>query len=217
MKSIKRLSILTIVGVALPLAGATTPAAAGSSPSRCASAGSKTVAVTTQARVYSKRGVIYGCAYRSGKALRLGRDVSRRCPALEGCQGLTRVAVSGRRVAYDSFASDRDGARTAIIVVDLLRRRPAVRWVSPEPTPQQPVRTKVSDLAVTGTGRLAWIATSTNRGGEPGTLSEVYLDRGTGETVVDSGPAIEAGSLAVASNLRVFWINAGQPKTATLR
>jgi hypothetical protein len=215
-KPVNMLAIAAMVAAVstFAMAGA---ASAGTPRDRCASAGSRTLAANEHARVFVKRRVVSACGYRTGRTRRLGRQVSAQCSGLEGCEGTTQVVLAGRYVAYDAFASDRNGATSALIVFDVVRRRQSVRWISPEPTPQQPVRTTITDLVLTSRAELAWIATSSNRAQPPGEATQVMADTDGTDRVLDEGPSVDAGSLALSANARVYWTNAGQPRSTSLR
>jgi hypothetical protein len=161
--------------------------------------------------------VVYVCGYRTGRTRRLDRQVSPQCSSLEGCEGTTQVALAGRYVAYDAFASDRNGATSALLVFDVVRRRPSVRWISPEPTPEQPVRTTITDLVLTSRAELAWITTSSNRAQPPGEATQVLADTDGTNRVLDEGPSVDAGSLAMSAIARVYWTNGGQARSSSPR
>jgi hypothetical protein len=71
----------------------------------------------------------------------------------------------------------------------------------------------VTDLELTRSGAVAWIVH--NRFLRPPTL-EVHKVDADGDAILATGGDIDARSLALSGN-RIYWLQAGQPKTATLR
>jgi hypothetical protein len=180
---------------------------------RCDIRAATTVAANSEARVVRKRGVLYGCAYRSGKPVQLGADNTRGCDESTGCEGIIHVALAGRFVSYAFLASSRDSAQTSLHLVDLRLRRRSTKWTSPPPARQGDF-TGISDLAVTRQGHVAWITISTSPA-EAGVSAEVHIDRGQGDVVADSGrDTIDAQSLASNDKGVFFWLHGDQARAS---
>jgi hypothetical protein len=165
---------------------------------RCWAPGTSTVAATKDVRVYY-RGELenharYACATRTGRRWRLGVYTT----ASYG-PGVINVQIGGRFVGFE-YVSCSDSCENADVRVfdtrtGRLHRSPKVRAGFDG----------ISGLVVLKTGRLAYIARY-----YPAQL-EVHLFDGSADRVIDSGPGIAGGSLAVAGTT-LYWIRDGAPQ-----
>jgi hypothetical protein len=182
-------------------------AAAGATGKPCARKGSKTIASNSHARVYSVPTAdgtrLYGC---------LRRDDHRRLLTVASDDGYVtssvydHVTLVGRFVAWQQTDTDisckadcppgYDPTTTYLGLRDLRRKRD---WtVAGEVDPH-------GRVVLTTGGALAWT--------EPGYAVKAY--DGSGARTLDSGTAIEPGSLQRHGN-SVSWRDAGQTRTAAL-
>lgn len=122
-----------------------------------------------------------------------------------------QLAFAGRFAAYDQLSCGREGSCSGTVgVVDLRsgRRRTvaATRYSVDAVSTVDPA----SALIVGGGGSAAWIRPV---GG--GSAEVVVWEAGQAPLVVDTVPAADGRSLAVAAGV-VYWTNAGQPRSAPL-
>jgi hypothetical protein len=184
----------------------------------CSLAGSKTVIATVGARLFTKtdssRDTLsaYACLYSRNRRFLL--SVGDRDPVGSG-DTTGRPALAGRYVAYvlghfdgsERYNPSFRGFPDQVVAINLStaaeQRFPAVTGDSPS--------AKVTDLALSKSGSFAWIGS-----GPVG--NEVHrLDVGdAADTVVDSGPDIQPGSLALASST-IYWTKAGNPASAPIK
>jgi hypothetical protein len=192
----------------LALAG---PAQAKARPHRaaaatCAARGSTTVALDPQARVYvrSQRGdadqhELIGCLLASGRSVRLNGWFD--CGCSRGDESGPQLWLRGTVVAINRFSCPPDpllggcvgGART----FDLRTRR-TLREAS--------TGTAISALAIGPRGAFAYVSS----GG-----AVVKSDASGEDVVLDPGPGIDLGSLAVGGAW-VYWVRDGAPHGAQL-
>jgi hypothetical protein len=176
----------------------------------CDQQGTHTIAADRKARVFSKRGIAYGCALRTGKQYRLGQ--------LASCVGSDRAgpfALAGELVGYGSERCGIDTGVSQVIVRNLadgrqLRAEPALTGaLGPESY------VSVDSAVLRADGAVAWIAT----GGSivaRGRTREVHRADATGRAVVDSGTAVDPSSLRL-HGLRLTWKHGHAPRSAELR
>jgi hypothetical protein len=227
--SARSLAAVTIATGALLLASAVP--ASGQSRGRCDARGAETILATKSARVFAVqiRGTnearIYGCLYSRNRRWSLGVESE--------CQGATQVSgfiLAGRFLAYVESFCDLDTASDYVVVKDLRTgqdrfRAPAAGGAfASEGDPS----TRVSDLALSRTGSVAWIgewdANSNRAIGDPNDNRQVLkLEVGSppGGTVLAEGVDIEPGSLGLSARTsagvsRVYWTKAGAVGTSTL-
>ena len=184
----------------------------------CSLSGSKTVMATAEARLFTKvdrrRGTLseYACLYSRNRRFLL--SVGDMAPGGSGdTTGLP--ALAGPYVAYvlghfddsERYNPEFKGFPNQVVAINLSTaaelRFPAAAGSSPA--------AKVSDLVLSASGSFAWIGS-----GSAG--NEVHrLDVGdAADTVVDSGPAVQPGSLALAGST-VYWTTATGPASAPIK
>lgn len=200
-----------IVATATALLTALAPAAqAGRAPS-CEIRGATTLAATPDALILRKRGTLYGCAYRSGRPVRLGRDSTGECGP--SCNGIIRYELAGRFVAYGTRSNSRDTSTGAVVLGDLRSRKLTIKWRTP-PSSVPGSFSGVASVDVTRSGDTAWITTATTPS-EAGEANEVHIDRGQGDTLLDSGRStIDTESLTFGRNRALYWLTGDQPRVA---
>jgi hypothetical protein len=141
--------------------------------------------------------VYHVCDLRRHRSRLLDRD--------DDGDGLQRVALAGRRVAYEYAVCDdpeSGGCEHGMYRSDIRRRRPAlVTRVAADAD-------MATDLVITRTGAMAWIV------GVLATGRQLVAD-GAGVRTLETGDALEAGSLAVAGR-RVYWTSGGEARSALL-
>jgi hypothetical protein len=182
----------------------------------CATRGSITVAASRTVRVYTvpKRdthgrrrnfgalpGRTFGCRYRDDKRIPLGAD---------GDRVLGSFHIAGNFVAFNASAARYTTGTQIVEAFDLARGRMTFRNDVPGGG--------VPGLVIARSGSLAWIRTG------PGEGAQVLKhEAGVGVTVLDPGPAVGAGSLALggpSSDFQtdtVYWTTADGPRSAPLK
>jgi hypothetical protein len=171
----------------------------------------RTLVATSRARVFSTRQVVqhahrtYGCLFSRARAYAFSLP--------DFPIGFAPIALAGGFVAYGDYS---DCAASfcdpnSVVVQDLRNGR--VRFVDgPE------IRVAhVSRLVLTAAGSVAWIASVYDANGEvvPG-VQVVKAEYGVKPVVLDSGPDIDAHSLALGGST-LYWTKAGTPRSASLR
>jgi hypothetical protein len=160
--------------------------------------------------VYATSGQVFGCAGGARARYALGQLTTCLRGALVG-----PVRVAGVRVVY---AVKRCGVDTGTSQV-LVRRLDSGRTIAALPATATRLGAEsyvtVSSLVLAGNGSVGWITQAGSIVGHR-RLTEVHARDSQGARVLDSGPTIAAGSLAlVGSQLR--WRDAGRTRTARLR
>jgi hypothetical protein len=188
---------------------------------RCEAKGSKTVERNKTVRVYRLRGIIYGCAQRTGRKTRITEALD--CSSSRGCSGESVRAVSGRYVATLSFGPGSVHAPPVsddfLTVFDVVRRRVAFGYGTAGAQGVPPYTDgRIEDVVLTPGGRAAWIArfrdyNPANPSTDPG-FARVYV-KGRTTAVADEGTGIASLSLAIAGT-RAYWLRNGTPRTALL-
>jgi hypothetical protein len=181
------------VVLAIGVAAATAPASTAS----CGPANGRTLASSSQARVYEgRKGVVYGCA--GTRQFRLGRrDVSGR-PCLP-CVG--RVVVADRIAAYVFGYPGYDSNFCEVVV---RRLSDGKRLATYNATRKGPF-SSVPSLVARPDGHVAWIAVG-------GGIPEVHRDR----TILDSGRKIQPHSLRLHGTL-LTWKHGSKTRHARMR
>jgi hypothetical protein len=171
----------------------------------CAVKGSTTVAQNEQARVYerSQRGdedqhVLVGCLLRSGQRVQLGSWFS--CGCSRGDESAPQVWLRARIVAINRFSCPPyptldpcvGSARTVSLRTGETLRRAGTG-------------SSLAALVLGPRGAFAYVSSA---GG-------VVKSDADGQIVLDTGPGVDAGSLAAAGP-RVYWLRGGAPQTALL-
>lgn len=180
---------------------------------RCSKHGAHTILRTKTVRVFSvtardETARYYGCLYRRGRVVYLGKV------PVEGPDGIYEILAAGRFLAFQIY--EELGSHltfTTLYRADLRDGR--VRTL--EGFGVNPFGgTWVVDVVLARTGATAWIRGENDGGAD--NVNSVRKYDAAGPGVLDPGPGVELGSLAItASGSRVYWTNAGEPRSAPLR
>jgi hypothetical protein len=169
-----------------------------------------TLASSGDARVYGLAGAVFGCSDSPGRSFRLGARYT--------CLGVARVgpvAVAGRVAAYGLQRCGVDTGRAQVVV----RRLTDGRQLVALPAVTEPLGVeafqRVGAVVVTSGGAVAWIGIGESVISHR-SVSEVHAFAGRGARLLDSGPAIDAGSLRLSGST-VSWRSSGARRSAKLR
>jgi hypothetical protein len=207
-----RLALVLAALAAVLAAVPPTPAAARRD---CATAG-VTIAANARARVFQrtdKEGlrVSYACLLPRGRVYRLSRHDD-----VNASETLGRLTLAGRHVGFARSGCDGpfgEYCATQVKVRDL-RTGKVVRAAKAYEALSYSF--EVSDLALAPNGDVAWISFSEDPD-YPTDVREVRAATSArGSVLLDSGADVGPRSLAMAGR-RVYWIRAGEPRSALLR
>ena len=202
--SLARLARLTAV---VAVAGLALPHGADAAE-RCRPAGTKTLVQTRYVRVYAAgKTRVYGCLFSTGKPRRLDRG------SASPVERAT-IRVNGRFVGFVRGALDSLGEAKSIESVDL---KSGEELYSAKDVGGGDDLDRVTDLAVTAAGALAWIVNTES--GPHARRNEVETIDSTGRRTRDVatlGADIDERSLAVAGN-RVYWTKGDAAMTVKLQ
>jgi hypothetical protein len=197
---------------------ATAAAQANKAPS-CRTPVGRTVAADASARVFTRSKLVWGCHARRARALRLGRD--RACFNDEELLG---AVVAGRHAAVEVFSCDTVSGSGEVRVRDLVTgRRPAPpRSPLPAPYPEATAEpaggeadtSEVTALVLSRAGVAAWVQRRSARGRQLD--AEVRVEAGGRRLVLDRGPEVVAGSLALAEDGTLTWRRGAEVRSRSL-
>jgi hypothetical protein len=180
------------------------------------------IAADARAKVYEQTGRpgVLACAYGSRRSYRLGASLN--STVIEG--GVRSEALASTVVAYESFASPREGPfKWRVLVRDLRSGRILHRVATGEPV--QPAEEEVGvgpviTIVVKSDGAAAWIAHDFHRSSGVASSRKPYFDveaaDKTGTRLLASGIEINPQSLALAGST-VYWTQGGKPFSAPMR
>lgn len=203
---------------ALALVMSAAPATAGKKkPRSCNVKGSATLALSTQGRVYARRGRVFACSSRTRKRTRLGVDGE--------CQG--SIAVSdfrfGRGVlGFKETSCNLDTGDQAIRVINLRTGRTRFRVRAVELAEAQALgefSTEIPNWAMKRNGSVAWIGRAYNITPEEFQVWKFEVSN-PGARLLDRGANIDPDSLAVGlrgTESPVYWRKGGTVFSSTLR
>lgn len=169
----------------------------------------RTVIETRRARVLAgHHAARYGCLFTRDRLVRLDIDING--------ERLYRFELAGRFVAFvargSEGASDYEGP-----VAQDLRSGHVVHSAGSTTNPYDDNDTgHVSELRVTSSGFLAWIACRSDRCA-PGFQRQVFRFDSRGKKLLDQGPMIHRRSLRVYDGGDVVWLHGEERRTASLR
>jgi len=170
----------------------------------CAARGSTTVARSVQARVYvrdaseSDDHVLVGCLFGSGRRITLETWFS--CDCSRGDENDPQVWLRGAVVAVNRY-----GCSPAPEPDPCYGRAHTVGLRSGRTLRELQTGGRVTELVIGGRGSFAVLIGSA-----------VVKADADGEAVLDPGPGVEAGSLALAG-ARLYWTRDDAPRSARLR
>jgi hypothetical protein len=196
---------------------------------RCTARNAHTILATDSVRIFATplgntAERVYGCLYSRNRRYVLGIDGD--CdpgPAID------QVTVSGRYVAYVESICNIDASDDYVVVKDLRTGRN--KWRAIAATGQAPdaePSTLVSDIVVSRTGSVAWIAdwdansgSSTPHPNDDRQVRKLEPGAPAGGTLLDSGLGIEQGSLALGTRTRagyswLYWNKNGSAEASKL-
>jgi hypothetical protein len=195
----RRLVRAAVLVAALGLAAAAVGTAA-SPPPRCALRGSRTLYRDSHVRVYERRSSdgevtsTFACLLAKNKRVRIAD-----AHAPDELVTLEQLHVAAPFVAYDRRETNKELAADRVEVVDL--RTGAKRG--------RAATDRVTGVAVSHRGSLAWMDA-------PDGYAVHVLAADAGQAaVLDGGPDVEGSSFASAGR-HVYWLRAGQPRTASM-
>lgn len=174
-------------------------ASAGTSSPACGPAGARTIASDSVARVYARRGEVFGCARTGRRSYRLGTAAH---SLSEGRAG--PIALAGVQVAYGLTSYGVDTVSAEVVVRRLTnghveRRHAAIT---------QPVGAEffetVDDVVVKTDGSVAWIAHATWIGSGGKGVVEVNKSDRTSGSLLDRSASIDRRSLRLHGS-RLSW------------
>lgn len=204
------------LAVAAATAAILLPAPPADATHGCSSSGAKLRQRTVEARVFTKGAfreervpLYWACAEAKGSIYRLN-------PRGEfGPTEIFRTALSGHFVAFarDDRCGACSGFFTHVIVKSLFSGRDLYREAAP--ADQEEGDGGVTALVVKRNGSVAWLARDFTGGDEE---TQVVARDGDGRRLLDRGPGIAPGSLALSENrATIYWLHDGAPRSATLR
>lgn len=185
-------------------------ASAASRRAVCGPANAHTLAADSMARVYSRRGKVYGCARSGSRSYRLGTVQN---STNEGRAG--PIALSGVEAAYGLTFFGVDTMSAEVIVRRLTdghvqRRHSSVN----EPVGAEFFET-VTDVVVKSDGSVAWIAHATWVGSQGKSLTEVNKSDRSPRSLLDNSSSIVTDSLRLHGS-QLSWRDGSASRSATL-
>jgi hypothetical protein len=150
----------------------------------------------------------YGCLRRVGRPFELGSVDE------NGVERLDSFIAAGPYLAFQGYDGNSSATSVTLARIDLRNGR--IRQNNTEFGSYLSASNALEDVVLTRYGALAWIVASSN-GFDPLERRVEKLDR-DGQVVLDRGPGVDRHSLAATSSgTRLYWTNAGQPRSAALR
>ena len=226
-------AVMTISICAAALIGspASSSATSGASASGCKPAGSTTLANDGKARIYSvptplagrpeARSLefvrIFGCLFATGRPVLLGSTEPTGKPPqtpTSGSLDLKAISLQAPWVGYASTYSGTDFNQVRVVVRNLRTGKVKLFRQAGPPLDEPETFSAVTDLAVGGSGSLAWIGRSSSIGGA--SAREVAsVDSSGAFTVLDEAANIDLHSLALQGQ-RLSWTDGGAAHSAQL-
>ena len=200
-----RWAVLTGVVLALgPVPGA------GAATVPCGAPEARTLRSTEESRVFARGERIYACV-RGSRARRLG---TRPAECVTTCDGVARVALAGRFVAFNETYSNDHGSDPGFVIktLDLRSGRVRLRAHAGEAGDEDAVLRRI---VLSRSGATAWAYRHARGalGQEPSGVA-IERDPRCGRPVVDDGKHVKPGSLRVRGN-RLVWRAGDRERTAT--
>lgn len=219
-----RLSVVVVALGALVLV----PAAPAQGATKCTARKAQTLLDSGSARVFvtprsDTTGRVYGCLYSKNRNFVLG---------IEGdCdpQSVDQFVLAGRFVAYVESFCNIDASDDYVVVKDLRTGRNKYRTISATgQAPDAEPSTLVSQLVLSRTGSVAWIAdwdansgSSTPHPNDDRQVRKLEPGAPAGGTLLDSGLGVEEGSLGLGARTSrnyswLYWTKSGSAFAAKL-
>lgn len=184
-------------------------AAAAKKHGKCALRGSKTLAADAGGRVFARSDAyeqqyVYACLYRSGRRFPIGDNPH------DDLVSIDLVALASPFVAYGETWRSSQGSYETLERLDLR----SGRILALTQSTTEGGDGGIDQVVATHRGAVAWIGLSS----DAGDVLKVEKRDSSGHAILDPGPGVEAGSLAVTrSGRRLYWSNGGQARSAPLR
>ena len=204
------------------------PAAPAQGATKCTARKAETVLQTGSARIFTTplgntTARVYGCLYSKNRNYVLG---------IEGdCdpRSVDQFVLAGRYVGYVESFCNIDASDDHIVVKDLRTGRNRYRTVAATgQAPDAEPSTLVSQLVLSRTGSVAWIAdwdansgSSTPHANDDRQVRKLEPGAPAGGTLLDSGLGVEEGSLGLGARTSsgyswLYWTKSGSPFAAKL-
>jgi len=206
VRTLGLLSVLMLVACGSS-SGSTSASSASAS---CNPQGSHTIASGEKARVYSLRKLVYGCAYATGKAWRLGEQSA--CGP--GSDGVQAAHVAAALAGYGLRSCGVDSGSAVVIVRRLTDGKQLVERAATERSTGAESYQSVGSLALKADRSVAWIGVGQSIIGHGKTV-EVRRFQSGQETLLDSGSAVDPASLRLHGST-LTWKHGKQTRSATL-
>jgi hypothetical protein len=201
-----------MTALTLATAGA---AEAAKRPTGCHPRAAKTVIQNRNVRVFWVHDRLYACRSGVRRALLLAR-VHEGCPgeSSQGCDDVGNVRLAGRFVAVHRYEWHPGGSSASVDLVDTAKRKRVRRWSTPS---ADELFGEVTDMELSSRGVAAFIARTAHSAPGADWTYEVRTLGAQDDAVLDSGPDVEQGSLALARDGTLYWTRAGRVRSAALR
>lgn len=186
----------TVAALASGVAVATAPASTAS----CGPPEARTLASSSQARVYALKGADYGCAGK--RQFRLGRWKSPCAPCVD------RVVVAGTLAAYVLDYPGYDNS-TSDVLVRRLTDGKRLSWYRASTATGETFQA-VTSLVVSPDGGVAWISAASGIG-----ISGRQIEVHRGKSILDHGRTIAPHSLKLHGTV-ISWRHGSKTRTASL-
>jgi len=179
-----------------------------SSP-HCGPATARTLAASSEARVYSLAGLVYGCAPGSGHRYRLGNTSQ--------CNSSNRVGPVAVAAKLAAYASERCGIDTGSTLVEV-RRLSDDRGLFSHPASSLSIGPEgfqaVGSIVIDRRGELAWIVSQSSLATHRH-QTQVVEAGGSGVHVLETGTSIQGSSLRLHGS-KLTWKAGGSERSAKL-
>jgi hypothetical protein len=196
---------------------------------KCTARNAHTILKTETGRIFSTplgntAARVYGCLYSQNRRHFLGIDGD-----CDPGRAVSNLILIGRYVGYVETNCNIDASDDYVVVKDLRTGRDKWRVISATgQAPDAEPSTLVSDLAMSRTGSIAWIAdwdansgSSTPHPNDDRQVRKLEPGAPEGGTLLDSGLDIEQRSLGLGSRTSggyswIYWTKGGSPFAAKL-
>lgn len=225
----KRRLLITAWLAALMLVPAGTAQARHAERTKCTARNAHTILKTETARIFSTPfgdgdARVYGCLYSKNRRYLLGEDSD-----CDPGPVVSRLVLRGRYVAFVQTFCNIDQSDDYVMVVDLRNGRGKWRAIaSTGQAPDAASSTLVTDLVLSPTGSVAWIAdwdansgSSTPHPNDDRQVRKLEPGAPEGGMLLDSGLTIEPRSLGMGSRTSggyswIYWTKGDSPFAAKL-
>ena len=204
------LAILCMLASCGSSSAASSTSSATAASAKCGPASSRTLAHSSQGRVYVQTKTVYGCAVGGSRPVRLGGTGP--CPGASNNVGL--VAVAGKKAAYTVRTCGVDTSSTLVIVRRLSDGRLLSSHAATEGSPAPESFESVGSIVVNSSGAVAWIG-SVDSIATHHTKIQVLEQSGGSVRTLDQGSSIKLASLKLNGS-KLSWEHGGSRQSASL-